>query len=82
MKTGLDEAKRFVAMVGSPKVHVLLALSYGAGLRAGEVVQLRVGAIDSAQNISRIVQSKGWRNAWTVTALRADNWMDGDEVRR
>jgi integrase/recombinase XerD len=49
-------------MVGSPKVHVLLALSYGAGLRAGEVVQLRVGAIDSAQNISRIVQSKRRKN--------------------
>jgi integrase/recombinase XerD len=62
VKTGLDEAKRLVAMVGSPKVHVSLALSYGAGLRVGEVVQLRVGAIDSAQNISRILQSKRRKN--------------------
>jgi len=53
------EAKRLLAMARSVKVQVLLALSYGAGLRAGEVVRLRVGDIDSAQNIIRIVQSKG-----------------------
>ena len=54
-----DEAKRLLAMAGTLKVHVLLALGYGAGLRAGEVVRLRVGDIDSAQNIIRIVQAKG-----------------------
>jgi integrase/recombinase XerD len=55
----LDEAKRLLAVAGSLKVHVLLALRYGAGLRAGEVVRLKVGDIDSAQNIIRIVQFKG-----------------------
>src|SRR3979411_710859 len=54
-----DEAKRLLAMAGNLKVHVLLALGYGAGLRAGEVVRLRGGDIDSAQNIIRIVQAKG-----------------------
>src|SRR5256884_8493129 len=54
-----DEAKRLLAMAGALKVHVLLALGYGAGLRAGEVVRLTVGDIDSAQNIIRIVQTKG-----------------------
>ena len=54
-----DEAKRLLAMAGNLKVHVLLALGYGAGLRAGEVVRLRVGDIDSAQNIIRIAQAKG-----------------------
>ncbi len=54
-----DEAKRLLAMAGNLKVHVLLALGYGAGLRAGEVVRLTVGDIDSAQNIIRIVQTKG-----------------------
>ena len=54
-----DEAKRLLAMAGTLKVHVLLALGYGAGLRAGEVVRLKVGDIDSAQNIIRIVQAKG-----------------------
>ena len=53
------EAKRLLAMAGNLKVHVMLALGYGAGLRAGEVVRLRAGDIDSAQNIIRIVQAKG-----------------------
>jgi integrase/recombinase XerD len=51
-----DEAKRLLATAGNLRVHLLLALGYGAGLRAGEVVRLRVGDIDSAQNIIRIVQ--------------------------
>ena len=38
---------------------VLFALGYGCGLRASEVVRLRVGDIDSAQGIIRVVQSKG-----------------------
>ena len=33
--------------------------AYGCGLRAGEVVRLKVKHIDSAQNIIRIEQSKG-----------------------
>ncbi len=54
-----DEARRLLAVAGSLRVHVMLALGYGAGLRAGEVVRLRAGDIDSGQNIIRIVQSKG-----------------------
>jgi len=53
------EAKRLLAVAGNLKVHAMLALGYGAGLRAGEVVRLRAGDIDSAQNIIRIVQAKG-----------------------
>jgi site-specific recombinase XerD len=40
-------------------VRVLLSLGYGCGLRAGEVVRLKVKHIDSAQKIIRIEQSKG-----------------------
>jgi integrase len=36
----------------------MLSLSYGCGLRAGEVVRLKVKHIDSAQKIIRIEQSK------------------------
>ncbi|MFO0991610.1 MAG: tyrosine-type recombinase/integrase [Hyphomicrobiales bacterium] len=54
-----DETKRLLAMASSLKVHVLLALGYGAGLRASEVVRLKAGNIDSAQSIIRIEQSKG-----------------------
>jgi site-specific recombinase XerD len=54
-----EEAKRLLAMSGNLKVHVMLALGYGCGLRAGEIVRLRAGDIDSAQMIIRIVQGKG-----------------------
>ena len=89
-----DEAKRLLAMAGSLKVHVLLALGYGAGLRAGEVVQLRVGDIDSAQNIIRIVQAKGrkdrhvmlspetldlLRQWWKVRPTRYDTGMPQEQ---
>ena len=54
-----EEAKRLLAMSGNLKVHVMLALGYGCGLRAGGYVRLRAGDIDSAQMIIRIVQCKG-----------------------
>jgi integrase/recombinase XerD len=54
-----DEAKRLLAVADSLKARVLLSLSYGCGLRAGEVVRLKVKHIDSAQKIIRIEQSKG-----------------------
>ena len=54
-----DEAKRLLAVADSLKARVMLSLSYGCGLRAGEVVRLKVKHIDSAQKIIRIEQSKG-----------------------
>ena len=54
-----DEAERLLAMAGNLKVHAMLALGYGCGLRAGEIVRLKAGDIDSAQMIIRVVQSKG-----------------------
>jgi integrase/recombinase XerD len=53
------EVKRILAMAPNLKVKVMLSLAYGCGLRAGEVVRLKVGDIDSAQEIIRIVQAKG-----------------------
>ena len=37
----------------------MLTISYGCGLRAGEVARLRVSDIDRAQKIIRVVQGKG-----------------------
>jgi integrase/recombinase XerD len=54
-----DETKRLLAVAQNLKVRVLLSLGYGCGLRAGEVVRLKVKHIDSAQKIIRIEQSKG-----------------------
>src|ERR1700732_3283657 len=54
-----DEMRRLLAVASSVKVRVLLSLTYGCGLRAGEVIRLKVKHIDSAQSIIRIEQSKG-----------------------
>jgi site-specific recombinase XerD len=54
-----DETRRLLAVATSLKARVLLSLGYGCGLRAGEVVRLKVKDIDRAQNIIRIEQSKG-----------------------
>ena len=55
----VDEIKRLLAVACSLKTRVLLSLGYGCGLRASEIVRLKVKHIDSAQNIIRIEQSKG-----------------------
>ena len=57
-----EEVERLLAMAATIKVRVMLSLAYGCGLRAGEVVRLRVGDIDSGQKIIRIVQSKGGKD--------------------
>jgi len=54
-----DEMRRLLAVASSLKVRVLLSLGYGCGLRAGEIVRLKVKHVDSAQKIIRIEQSKG-----------------------
>ena len=57
-----NEAERLLTMAGSLRDQVMLSLGYGCGLRAGEIVRLRAGDIDSAQMIIRIVQSKGQKD--------------------
>jgi site-specific recombinase XerD len=54
-----DETKRLLAVASSLKARVLLSLGYGCGLRASEVIRLKVKHIDSAQKIIRVEQSKG-----------------------
>ena len=55
----IDEIKRLLAAGSSLKTRVLLSLGYGCGLRASEIVRLKVKHIDKAQKIIRIEQSKG-----------------------
>ena len=54
-----NEVRRLLAMAPGLKARVMLSLAYGCGMRAGEVVRLKVGDIDGEQKIIRIVQSKG-----------------------
>src|SRR5438309_8174859 len=90
----VDEMKRLLAVASSLKTRVLLSLGYGCGLRASEIVRLKVKHIDSAQNIIRIEQSKGrkdrnvmlspemhdlLRQWWKVRPLRFDAGISPQE---
>jgi site-specific recombinase XerD len=74
-----DEARRLLAMSDKVRNRLLLSLGYGAGLRAGEVVRLKVKHIDRAQKIIRIEQSKGQKDRLVMLspemlALLEDWW--------
>jgi site-specific recombinase XerC len=47
-------------------VPLLLSLAYGCGLRASEVVSLKVSDIDSAQMVIRIEQAKGRKDRYVM----------------
>ena len=60
----VDEMKRLLAVVGNLKTRVLLSLGYGCGLRASEIVRLKVKHIEIEQKIIRIEQSKGRKDRY------------------
>jgi integrase/recombinase XerD len=62
----LDEIKRLLAVASSLKTRVLLSLGYGCGLRASEIVRLKVKHIDRAQSVIRIEQSKGRKDRYVM----------------
>jgi len=89
-----DEMQRLLTMAGCLRDRLLLSLGYGAGLRAGEVLRLRVKHIDSEQNVIRVEQAKGkkdrlvmlspdtltlLREWWKVRPKRWDGDVDGME---
>jgi integrase/recombinase XerD len=70
-----DETKRLLAVASSLKARILLSLGYGCGLRAGEVVRLKVKHIDSAQKIIRIEQSKGRKDRNVMLSAKTLNLL-------
>ena len=51
-----DEAARLIGAAGNPKYRAALAVAYGAGLRIGEVVALKVSDVDSKRMTLRVEQ--------------------------
>jgi integrase/recombinase XerD len=54
-----DEVARLIAAAPGMKYRAALSVAYGAGLRASEVIALKVSDIDSRQMTIRIEQGKG-----------------------
>jgi integrase len=61
-----DEVRRLIAAAGNLKHQTALALAYGAGLRASEVVALKVGDVDSQRMTLRVEQGKGRRDRYAM----------------
>jgi len=62
----VDEVARLLAGASNPKHRAALAVAYGAGLRASEVVHLKVTDIDSERMIVRVNQGKGRRDRYAM----------------
>ena len=60
------EVNRLIQAAPGIKYQAALATSYGTGLRAGEVVRLKVGDIDGERKVVRIEQSKGHKDRYAM----------------
>ena len=61
-----EEVGRLIAAAGNLKHQTALSVAYGAGLRASEVVALKVGDIDSERMTLRIEQGKGRKDRYAM----------------
>ena len=61
-----DEVARLIAAAGHLKYQTALSVAYGAGLRASEVVGLKVGDIDSTRMTLRVEQGKGRKDRYAM----------------
>jgi site-specific recombinase XerD len=66
----LKEVTRLLGAASNLKHRLLLMTTYAAGLRAGEVVHLRVTDIDSQRMLIRVQQGKGKRDRYTLLSQR------------
>jgi len=62
----VDEASRLIAATNGLKYRATFSIAYGAGLRASEVVGLRVGDIDSQRMMLRVDQGKGRKDRYAL----------------
>jgi integrase/recombinase XerD len=61
-----EEVARLIDAAGKPKYQAVLSVAYGAGLRASEVVALKVGDIDSTRMTLRVEQGKGHKDRYAM----------------
>ncbi|MEH6580135.1 MAG: site-specific integrase [Amphritea sp.] len=61
-----EEVTRLLDAASSPKHKAALAVAYGAGLRASEVVALKISDIDSQRMTLRVEQGKGRKDRFAM----------------
>ena len=65
-----EEVQRLLAATHTRKQYAILATTYGAGLRLGEVIHLRVSDIDGERLTLRVEQGKGGKDRYTLLSAR------------
>ena len=61
-----EEVARLIAAAPNLKHQTALSLAYGTGLRASEVVALKIGDIDSQRMTLRVEQGKGSKDRYAM----------------
>ncbi len=79
-----EEVARLLDHAPGLKSRAALSLAYGAGLRASEVVSLKVSDIDSQRKVIRVEQGKGRKDRYAMLSddlldLLRDWWRAGRE---
>jgi site-specific recombinase XerD len=64
-----EEVARLLNAAPGLKAKAALSVSYGAGLRASEVVSLKVTDIDSSRQVIRVEQGKGRKDRYAMLSL-------------
>jgi site-specific recombinase XerD len=82
-----EEVARLLQAAGSLKYKAALSIAYGAGLRASEVVHLKVNDIDSERMVLRVEQGKGKKDRYamlspTLLELLRAWWRQGQSQRQ
>ena len=62
----VEEVARFFKAIPSLKHRTILMLSYGAGLRVGEAVRVRLSDLDRQRKVLRVSQGKGKKDRYTI----------------
>jgi integrase/recombinase XerD len=62
------EVACLIEAAANPKYQAALSVAYGAGLRASEVVSLKLGDIDSERRVIRVEQGKGRKDRYAMLA--------------
>ena len=70
-----EEVRRLLESVENLKHRTALMVMYSGGLRAGEVVRLRIKDIDSDRMLVRVEQAKGRKDRYTLLSPVALLWL-------
>ncbi len=62
----VEEVSRFFKALPSLRHRTILMLAYGAGLRVGEAVRVRLADIDRQRKVLRVSQGKGKKDRYTI----------------